>query len=63
MPTQKDMDKLRADALAKIKELEEERDTWKARAFAMFWKLPGDLTIGELQDDAERARAFIGACT
>jgi hypothetical protein len=45
-----------------IESLRQERDTWHARAFAMFWKLPGDLTLGELQDDAERARVFIQTC-
>lgn len=39
--------------------LRAERDTWHARAFAMFWKLPGELTIAELQADTYRARTFL----
>lgn len=48
-----------ADALKEIQELKAERDQWKARAFAMFWKMPGDYTIGELQRDAEKALIFV----
>lgn len=39
--------------------LRAERDTWHARALAMLWRLPGELTVGELQADSERALAFV----
>ena len=42
-----------------VLETRAERDTWKARAIAMFWKLPPEMTVGELQQDAERAMAFV----
>lgn len=49
------------EARAEIKRLRADRDLWHARAFAMFWKLPKDLKVGDLQRDAERALAFVRA--
>ena len=49
-----------AEAAAEIERLRTERDIWRARAFAMFWRLPDHLTLGELQDDARRAMEIGG---
>lgn len=46
-------------AADEIVRLREERDMWHARAFAMFWKLPGDLKIGDLRRDSEAALKYI----
>ena len=47
------------EARREIEKLKAERDLWQARAFAMFWRLPGDTLIGDLQRDTEKARAFL----
>jgi hypothetical protein len=46
------------EAKADLEKLRMELDTWRARAFAIFWKLPDDLTLGELQHDAEKPKRF-----
>lgn len=48
-----------ADALKEIETLKAERDLWKARAFAMFWRLPDKTIIGELREDVEKAKSYV----
>ncbi len=43
---------------ALLKKLTDDRDLWRARAMAMFWLLPEDVTIGQLRDDTEKAKTF-----
>lgn len=59
MPTQEEMDQLRAEAMSEIKRLTEDRNLWHARAFAMFWRLPDDTKIGDLHADAEKAMSLL----
>ena len=42
------VDDLATEAVVVIKHLRAERDTWRARAFAMSWKLSGEMSITEL---------------
>ena len=42
-----------------IDAIERERDMWKARAMAMLWRLPDDVTIAEIKADAEKAITFL----
>jgi hypothetical protein len=49
------MQKLKED----LRKAEAERDLWHARAFAMFWRLPDDMLVGDLQRDTERAKVFL----
>ena len=44
-----------------IEAIERERDLWKARAMAMLWRLPDDVTIAEIKADANKAAAFLTA--
>lgn len=46
-------------AEGEIERLRAERDLWEARCVAAFWMIPDHVTVGELQDAAERAAALI----
>lgn len=48
-----------ADREAEADRLRDECNIWKGRAFAMFWRLPGDTNIGDLQEESKRALAFV----
>lgn len=44
---------------AEIARLRDELLTWKSRALAMFFRLPDDVTIGDLRDEAAIAKMHV----